>query len=576
MIYSGHSGRILMHIPEPIFKKLLLESKIITEEQFNFAKEEAERTDRKLENVLIGRGDVPEKFLAELLGQHFDVPAVDLKSVTIPTGTLNLIPENTAKEREVVLFEIDKEKRFAKVAMIDPGDLKTIEFLKNKLGVEIKPYVTTPSSLGFALQHYELQLSGEFSKTIEESVERARGEGELDLTKMAKEVQVINLVSRLIDNAIALNASDIHFEPRTNDLLIRYRVEGVLREILKIPKIVNPLIVARVKIMANLQIDEHRVPQDGRVRHEAQDQAVDIRVAIMPTMHGEKVEMRLLKESSRPISLQELGFLPENLKTMDEEIKKTQGMILTTGPTGSGKTTTLYAILHILNQPAVNIVTVEDPIEYDIQGINQTQINVKAGVTFATGLRALVRQDPDIIMVGEIRDEETVNIAINSALTGHLVLSTIHTNDAPTTIPRLLDMGAEPFLIASTLNVAMGQRLVRKICQTCIESYEVPKELKNLIKGQLPPNSGSTIPERLFQGRGCNACNLSGYRGLIAIFEILRSTEAIKKLIVERAIASKIKEKATEEGMKTMFEDGLLKAEAGITTIDEVLRVIRG
>jgi len=347
-----------MHIPEQILKKLLLDSHILTEEQFNSAKEEAKRSDRKLENILMGRGDVPENFFVELLAQHFDVPVIDLKNVTIPSQTLNLVSENFAKEKEIVVFDFNEEKRIAKVAMLDPGDLDTIEFLKNKLGVEIAPFITFPSSLKYALQHYELQLSGEFSKAIEASVERARSGGELDLAKMAKEVQIIHLVARLIENAIALNASDIHFEPRTNDLLVRYRIEGVLREILKIPKIVHPLLVARVKILANLQIDEHRIPQDGRMRYEGADQTIDIRIAIMPTMHGEKVEMRLLKEASRPISLHELGFLPENLKIIEEEIKKTQGMILTTGPTGAGKTTTLYAVLHILNRPSVNIVTV--------------------------------------------------------------------------------------------------------------------------------------------------------------------------------------------------------------------------
>ena len=564
-----------MHIPESTFKKLLLDSNIITEEQFNSAKEEAKRSERKVEDILVGKGDVPENFLVELLANHFEMPIIDLKTVTTPTQTLNLITEDLAKERNVVVFDFDNEKKITKVAMTDPGDLDTIEFLKNKLGTTIEPYITSRTSLNFGLQHYELLLSGSFSKAIEESIVRARSGGELDLAKMAKEVQVINLVTRLIENAIALNASDIHFEPRTNDLLIRYRVEGVLREILKIPKIVHPLIVARVKIMANLQIDEHRKPQDGRTRYEGGEITIDIRVAIMPTMHGEKVEMRLLKESTRPISLRELGFLPENLKLIQDEIKKTQGMILTTGPTGSGKTTTLYAILHILNQPAVNIVTVEDPIEYDIQGINQTQINTKAGVTFSKGLRAIVRQDPDIIMVGEIRDEETVNITINAALTGHLVLSTLHTNDAPGTIPRLIDMGAEPFLISSTLNIAMGQRLVRKICQTCIESYDVTEELVKLMKSQLPAST-AVIPKRLFRGKGCNVCNASGYRGVIAIYEILKVSEAIKKMIVERKTASDIKQKALEEGMRTMFEDGLAKAQSGITTIDEVLRVIRG
>ena len=329
--------------------------------------------------------------------------------------------------------------------------------------------------------------------------------------------------------------------------------------------------------LATLQIDEHRKPQDGRFKHSQDNTDTDIRVSVIPTLHGEKAEMRLLKESSRPISLRELGFLPANLKIIESEIKKTYGMILSTGPTGSGKTTTLYAILHILNRPTVNIVTIEDPIEYDLAGINQTQVNVKAGITFGNGLRSLVRQDPDIMLIGEIRDNETVSIAINAALTGHLVLSTLHTNDAPTAIPRLIDMKAEPFLVSSTLNLIIAQRLVRKICQTCIESYPVTEDIIELIKLQLSEIEQEKLkmPKLLFRGRGCNVCNLSGYRGLIAIYELLKVTEGIKELIVDRAPAVKIKKLAIEEGMTTMFYDGLLKSESGTTSLDEVLRVIR-
>ncbi len=566
-----------MHIPEQIFKKLLLGAGVITEEQFASAKEDAGRSGRMIENVLVGRGDIPETYLVELLAPHFRVEVMDLRSIAVPERILKLIPENIAKERGVAVFDLDEKRRIAKVAMLDPGDLEAIEFLKSKLGVEVKPYITTLTSLKFAYQQYELAVSEEFTKIIEENIKRAQAEGGLDLTKMAKEVQVANLIDRFIANALALNASDIHFEPQTNDLLIRYRTEGILREVLRLPKIIHPLIAARIKIMANLQIDEHRVPQDGRTKFVGEDQSVDIRVAIIPTLHGEKIAMRLLKEAARPLSLREIGFMPRDLAIMEGEIKKTLGMILSTGPTGSGKTTTLYAILHLLNKPSVNIVTIEDPIEYDIPGVNQTQINPKAGVTFGTGLRAIVRQDPDIVMVGEIRDNETVSISINAALTGHLVLSTLHTNDAPTAIPRLIDMEAEPFLIASTLNVVIGQRLVRRICQNCVESYPITNEVIGVIKTQLSQEELSRIelPKRIFKGRGCNVCNLSGYRGLIAIFEVLKVSEGIKNLIVERAPALKIKQAAIKEGLTTMFGDGLLKAESGITTIDEVLRVVR-
>lgn len=566
-----------MHIPEATFKKLLLTSNVVTEEQFNSAKEEARRSKRTIENVLMGKGDVPETYLAELLADHFRVPMVDLRNIAIPPNVLKLIPEKIAKERGVIVFGVDPGKNVAKLAMLDPGDLNTIEFCKSKIGKEVKPHITTLTSLKFAFQQYELHVSEDFGKIVEENIKKAQTGTGLDLVKMAKEVQVASLIDRLAENAIALNASDIHFEPQTNDLLIRYRIEGIMREIIRLPKIIHPLVVARVKILANLQIDEHRKPQDGRFKFEGGEVKIDVRVSIIPTLHGEKAEMRLLKESSRPISLQELGFRPENFKILDEEIKKTFGMILSTGPTGAGKTTTLYAILHILNTPTVNIVTIEDPIEYDIAGLNQTQVNTQAGVTFATGLRSLVRQDPDVILVGEIRDNETVSIAINSALTGHLVLSTLHTNDAPTAIPRLIDMEAEPFLVASTLNVVIAQRLVRKICQTCIESFPVTAEMERLTKEQLSKEELETLkmPKRLFRGKGCTVCNLSGYRGIIAIFEVLKVSETIKNLTVERAPAIKIKQAALQGGMTTMFYDGLIKAEGGITTLDEVLRVIR-
>ena len=350
-----------------------------------------------------------------------------------------------------------------------------------------------------------------------------------------------------------------------------------MSEVLSLPVEIAPILVARVKILANLQIDEHRIPQDGRFRFEMQDTSnIDVRVNIMPIFHGEKVEMRLLKNSTRPLTLEDLGFSDEASKILNEELKKPHGMILVTGPTGHGKTTTLYAILHILNTPLVNITTIEDPIEYEFPRVNQTQVNLKTGITFANGLRALLRQNPDIIMIGEIRDNDTVEIAIQAALTGHLVLSSLHTNDAPSAIPRLVDMKAQLFLLSSTINLVIAQRLVRKICTSCIESYAPSEATTAFIKGQveLSGTKIEDIPTRIYRGHGCNVCDNSGFMGQIGIFEIFVVTEDIRKLIAAGAEVSELRKKAISDGMVTMFKDGLDKVEKGITTIEEVMRVV--
>jgi type II secretory ATPase GspE/PulE/Tfp pilus assembly ATPase PilB-like protein len=381
----------------------------------------------------------------------------------------------------------------------------------------------------------------------------------------------------VVEHAATLNASDIHFEPLEKEVLVRFRIDGVMQEMVILPTVIAPLLVARVKILANLQIDEHRVPQDGRFRFEMDDASnVDVRVNIMPVFHGEKVEMRLLRNSARPLTLHDLGLSPESTELLVEEIKKPHGMILVTGPTGHGKTTTLYAILHLLNTPAVNITTIEDPVEYEFPHVNQTQVNVKAGVTFANGLRALLRQNPDIIMIGEIRDNETVDIAVHAALTGHLVLSSLHTNDAPSALPRLLDMGAPAFLLASTINVVVAQRLVRRICSNCITSYKTPAEVTKLIKTQtvLGESKGERIPETLYRGKGCHVCGGSGFQGQIGIYEMFRVTDTIRALLLKETPIAEIRTEAIKEGMVTMFEDGLKKVELGTTTIEEVLRVV--
>ncbi len=569
-----------MHIAEEKLKELLLKSGVIQEEVFRAAKEESVRLGKPLTEVLVGRGDLAESYLLEVLEPYFGAPIVDLRKKIIAKDIFELIPESFAKAKNVMIFEVDRKRKKIKLAMADPFDFDTIEFLQAKLGLEVEPYLASRSSLKFGIKQYKKQIGQEFDKIITENVAKVLSEasgGEADMSKLADALPVVNILDSVLEHAIALNASDIHFEPMLNSLLIRYRIDGVLEEILTLQKIIEPILVARVKILTNLQIDEHRTPQDGRFRFEMEEGGyIDVRVNIMPVMHGEKVEMRLLKSSARPLTLEELGLSNQAIKIVGEEIRKPHGMILVTGPTGHGKTTTLYSILHILNTPKVNITTIEDPIEYEVSRINQTQVNAKAGITFANGLRALVRQNPDIIMVGEIRDDETVEISVHAALTGHLLLSSLHTNDAASAIPRLVDMKGQPFLLASTLNLVIAQRLVRKICRGCVTSYPISSEIHNLIKRQLELAGEETksIPKILFRGKGCNLCNHSGFQGQIGIFELLSVTDPIRQLILKNAPAMEIKKQAIKEKMETMFQDGLEKVERGITTIEEILRVV--
>lgn len=569
-----------MHITEQKLKQILVDSGIVEEKTFEEAKAEAFRLGQTTINVLIGNRNITEDYLIELLEPYFGAPTIDLKQAVIPLEILELIPESYAKSKNLAVFEFDNKKQVAKVAMLDPLDYEAIEYLRAKLDVWIEPYLTTSASLKFSLKQYKKKIGQEFNQIISENVQKfLSATGETDVVKMAEAVPIINILDSIIEHAIALNASDIHFEPLPKGVLVRYRVDGILQEILSLHKMIESILVARVKILASLQIDEHRAPQDGRFRFGADENlVVDIRVNIMPVMHGEKVEMRLLKSSTQPLALEELGLYSEAVAAVNNEIKKPHGMILVTGPTGHGKTTTLYAILHILNTPKVNITTIEDPIEYEVTRINQTQVNTKSGITFANGLRALLRQNPDIIMVGEIRDNETAEIAVHSALTGHLVLSSLHTNDAPSALPRLLDMGVPAFLLASTVNLIIAQRLVRKICSSCIESYKISDELKGLISTQIALVGDThikTVPETLYRGRGCKVCGESGFQGQIGVFEILQISDVIRSLLTGLVSGSEIRRQAIKEGMVTMFEDGLQKVERGVTTIEEVLRVVR-
>ena len=567
-----------MHITEEKLKSILLQSGLISAEDFDVAHEESRRNGQTITNVLIGNEKIPEDYLTELLAPYYGVPVINLKKENIEKETLELVPEVFAKSKNIIIFNNDKEKGILKVAMLDPFDYETIEYLRYKFNIWVEPYLTTYSSLHYGLKQYKQSIGVGFEQIISENVEQSMLiVKEKDLTKTAAAVPIVSILDNIIEQAITLNSSDIHFEPLEHELLVRFRIDGIMSEVLSLPQVIAPILVARVKILANLQIDEHRMPQDGRFRFEMEDSTnLDVRVNIMPIFHGEKVEMRLLKNSARPLTLKDLGFSDEANVILNEEIKKPHGMILVTGPTGHGKTTTLYAILHILNTPLVNITTIEDPIEYEFPRVNQTQVNTKSGITFANGLRALLRQNPDIIMIGEIRDNDTVEIAVQAALTGHLVLSSLHTNDAPSAIPRLLDMKAPAFLISSTVNLVIAQRLVRKICTSCIESYKMTKEINKIVKEQVKI-SGSDIkeiPTTLFKGKGCKVCGNSGFIGQIGIFEVFRITDDIRELIIAEAQVTELRKKAISDGMVSMFIDGLDKAEKGITTIEEIMRVV--
>jgi type II secretory ATPase GspE/PulE/Tfp pilus assembly ATPase PilB-like protein len=401
------------------------------------------------------------------------------------------------------------------------------------------------------------------------------------MADVASQLPVVGILDNILSYAMASRASDIHIEILEDATFIRYRIDGILYEVMSITKQIHPAVVARLKLLAGLKIDEHYAPQDGRFRYQVGAQTIDVRVSVIPTFYGEKVEMRLLEATQKPLSLEEIGMLPEMSKIVAGSLTKAYGMILSCGPTGSGKTTTLYALMNILNRPQVNVVTIEDPIEYNMRYVNQTQINPQAGITFASGLRSLLRQDPNIIMVGEIRDAETADISVQAALTGHLILSSIHTNDAPTAIPRFFDLNVPPYLVSSVIELIVAQRLVRKICPSCIYSYDADESIATVIGSQrrelgLPEGTNIAVPKTLYRGKGCAMCNMTGYIGRLGIFEVLAVNDAIKKIIAsERFDIDALRREAARNGMITMFEDGLRKVELALTTIDEILRVIR-
>ena len=593
-----------MKLSDATIEKLLLSAKKATKEALDDLSAEAQKSKHSLQETVIKKEVISDKQLTELYGEYLSIPFVDIDPKELTKDMVSVIPERIARQYQAIVFKTD-DKGTHHIALSDPDDVQAIDFIQKYIGDNFKTYIATDENIQICLEAYRDGVESEINKVITVEKEDTAEEkvSEKDIAEDSPIAQTVNL---LLEYAIRGGASDIHIEPRDDYVSVRYRIDGVLKEANKLPKKVHGALVSRIKILSNLKIDERRVPQDGRFKINLAGRAFAFRVSTLPITTGEKVVMRILNESSKALTLEELGYWGVAKQRINEAIIQPHGMILVTGPTGSGKSTSLFSILSILNDPTVNISTVEDPVEYKIPGANQTQVNPVAGMTFIAGLRALLRQDPNIIMVGEIRDGETANLGVQAALTGHLVFSTLHTNNAATCLPRLLDMGIEPFLIASTVRAVVGQRLVRTLCSECKESYapansevdeidclfgvEGAEKMKRLTAMEVLATSegiGADIGKesgikdgkiaRLWKphDKGCNNCGGSGFKGRMGIYEVLANTLDVQKLIVANATSNAIQDQAIKEGMLTMQMDGLIKALRGQTSIEEILRVTR-
>ncbi len=509
--------------------------------------------------------------------QILNIEGTDIIHVPVSPQALSFVPESIARKHILIPCELTDHDETLKIVMSNPFDVETIEFLAKKTGKRIVPTLGLKDDIEATIEMFYAQgLTPDISEALKDVEPQVKTVNSQDLAASVKEAPIAKIVTTLLEFAVKGRASDIHIEPHELKTRVRYRIDGILQEKLILPKSIHDSLVSRIKIISDLKIDEKRIPQDGRFNFKMGDDEVDLRVSTLPTVHGEKVVMRLLKKTGGIPALTELGLRGPQLKTIEDAISKPYGIILVTGPTGSGKSTTLYSVLSKLNKPAVNIVTLEDPVEYQLKGVNQVQINPQAGLTFATGLRAFLRQDPNIILVGEIRDKETTSLALQAALTGHLVFSTLHTNDAATAIPRLIDLGGEPFLIASVLNAVLAQRIARKLCEHCRAPYSPSPELVDNLKsvlGPLLPESKLSAGLTLYKPVGCDECSGSGYFGRIGMFEALAITPGVNKMIIQHTTARDIHTQALSEGLIAMKQDGYLKAIDGITTIEEVLRV---
>ena len=601
-----------MRVSDDLVEKLLTSTGKFNDDQIKALREQEKSDKKPLQDVVVSTNTLSEKELTKLYADEIDVPFVELNPKELHKDILKLIPERVAKQYRAVAFDMDEDGVIF-VAMEDPDDVPAISFLQKQLDHPVRVHIATSSTIQSALDQYgDTNVSTELAKVMAIEEKEPEEDEELDEKDVAEDSPIAQTVNLIIDYGVKAGASDIHIEPRENFVLVRYRVDGILREANKLPRKVLSSLISRIKILANLKIDEHRAPQDGRFKISVNEHIYALRVSTLPIVDGEKVVMRILDESSKPATLEELGYWGEALEAVNHAIVQPHGMILVTGPTGSGKSTSLFSVLSMLNSPGVNISTVEDPVEYRVVGANQTQVNPAAGMTFTSGLRALLRQDPNIIMVGEIRDGETADLAVQAALTGHLVFSTLHTNNAATCLPRLLDMNIEPFLIASTVRIVVGQRLVRKLCPDCREAVtpdntilqQIAKSFdlgNNEAMGRLhkletqalaagigtkvsskvnklnaddPSTTEKTI-SKLWKAHeeGCDNCNHTGYRGRMGIYEVLSNSTKVQQLIISTEPSEVIEKQATEEGMVTMQTDGLVKALRGLTTIEEILRV---
>lgn len=590
-----------MHISDVIIEKLLARIGVATPEQIAALKEEGVHSRRPLQDLVLEKEIATEKTLTQAFADYAQIPYVELDPRDIPSDVLNRIPERIARQYNVVLFKIG-EDGLQHLAMEDPDDVQAVNFIQKEIGENIQVYIASRENIEAALENYRGDVNQELNEVIDiqrEDTNEGQAVTEQDVAEDSPIAQTVNL---LLEYAIRSHASDIHIEPREEFVQIRYRIDGVLKEVNRLPKNVLGALISRIKILSNLKIDERRVPQDGRFKIKVAGKQYALRVSSLPVADGEKIAMRILDESDQAITLESLGYWGKSLAVMKVALTEPNGMVLVTGPTGSGKSTSLFSILSILNTPDVNISTIEDPVEYKIPGVNQTQTNVKAGMTFANGLRALLRQDPNIIMIGEIRDGETANLGVQAALTGHLVFSTLHTNNAATCLPRLLDMGIEPFLIASTVKAVVGQRLVRRLNKTSRQSYAPSEEEKQAVIRMFNLKDGQDFryiheleKQAVAEGIGGDAplstdehgintlwranpddnedAAHNGYKGRIGVYEVLGNTLAIQKLIMGNSTSNQIQTQAITEGMVTMQTDGLIKALRGETTIEEVLRV---
>lgn len=580
-----------MHVEDKRLKDFILDSGLVSRKELDVATAEAAEKKKSLGDILVGLGTISPDDLRRMQAYILGIPFLSLKDQKIDFEILSLIPEPVARSHHIIPFR--KVGNSLEVAMLDVEDLEAIEFMKKKLGLKIVPRLTDSESLKGALLQYQKSLQAEFGDIIKKEAGELKSiipatdtpVAEGDLRKLAEDLPVVRIVDTLLKHSIIQNASDIHIEPMENQMLVRYRIDGILRDAMVLPKSASESITARIKVLSRLKLDEKRLPQDGRFKVEVDGESVSFRVSVLPTYFGEKTVMRLLRDSSAGFTLEGLGFHGFALDAIHKAMRQTTGMILTTGPTGSGKTTSLYTMLDILNTPGVNISTIEDPIEYQMDRVNQTQVRPEIDFTFSKGLRSLVRQDPDIIMVGEIRDNETASLAVNASLTGHLVLSTLHTNSAAGAIPRLLDMKIEPFLLVSTLNLVIAQRLVRQLTKSKVKYTLSKDELADLEKHVDLDRVLSVLKDEAIVEKDANFTKIpfykpkgsgddEGFKGRIGIYETLPVTSAIKDLIMKSATSEAVEIQAQKEGMLTMFEDGIFKAVQGLTTIEEVLRVI--